>query len=170
MRSVERNVHEVKGREVVRQGSGERPVEVVAPVLAQAHVEDAQLEHVPGLRALDRHRPGQDVRAERNAGFRRVDGAQLGRDVEAGGRKQLGASAHGLDGDPVAARDRERRRATRVEIAPVAGLRGGGEVMVAHRRLAVVAFAQHAHGRARGRVPLGCCRTSTPAPNSARAG
>jgi len=128
-------VHEVVVGKVVGQGAGERPVVVVAPVLAQADLEDAHLEHVARLGALDRDRPGEDVRAERDAGLGRVHGEELGRHVEAGRRQHLRAAAHRVDGDAVAACHREHGRAAGIEIAPVAVFRRGGEVMVHWVRL-----------------------------------
>ena len=123
------------GREVVGEGAGQRTVVVVAPILAQGDVEDAHFQHVAGLGALDGHRPGQDMRPERDARLGGVDGAQLGRDVEAGRRQHLGAARHRIDRHAVAARDRQDRRAARVEIAPMAGLGRGGEmVMHANQR------------------------------------
>ena len=49
--------------EVVLQRSGERADDVEAPVLAQLHVEDLDLQHMAGLGALDGDRAGEDVRA-----------------------------------------------------------------------------------------------------------
>ena len=47
--------------EIVGQGAGERPDQVIAPVLPELDVENLDLEHVAGLGALDGDRSGQDM-------------------------------------------------------------------------------------------------------------
>ena len=67
--------------EIVGQGAGERPDQVVAPVLPQADVEDFDLQHVAGLGALDRDRTGQDMTGHHPLVFG-VNLVEFGRDVK----------------------------------------------------------------------------------------
>ena len=84
-------MHEPHLVEVVLQRAGERADDVEAPVLPQLHVEDLDLQHVTRLRALDRDRAGQDVRAARKALGAGVHLGKLRRNVEAGFGNELGA-------------------------------------------------------------------------------
>ena len=115
---IERDMHEPRLVEVVLQRAGERADDVEAPVLPQLHVEDLDLQHVTRLRALDRDRAGQDVRAARKALGAGVHLGKLRRNVKAGFRNELGRAAERVDGDAVAAVDRQQRLARRRRRTP----------------------------------------------------
>ena len=128
---VKRDVDHAVLVELAGQCAGERPDHVVAPVLAQTHVEDADLERVARLGALDVDRPGQDMarQAARAAG---MDLEQFGRHMEARRRQRIGAAADRVDRQRVAAGDAQHRRVLGVEQAPMASLDAGGQVVRAH--------------------------------------
>ncbi len=129
---VERDVDQPRRVvEVVRQRARERPDHVVAPVLPQLHVDDADLEHVARFGARDMNRTGQDVPGHVPHAAR-MDVVQLGRHVEAIGRQRIGTAADRVDRDAVAAVDFEDRLQPGIELTPVAGLDRCGEVMVVH--------------------------------------
>ena len=79
--AIERNVDQPGLVEIVGQGAGERPDQIVTPVLPQADVEDLDLQHVAGLGALDRDRTGQDMARHHPLVFG-VNLGEFGRDVK----------------------------------------------------------------------------------------
>ena len=97
-------------REVVRQRARERTRIVVAPVVVQIDRLDAHLEHLAGLGALDRHRPGAHV-ARQLLAHVRLHGRQRGGHDQRRRRHHLARARHGRDGDGVAAVDGEERLA-----------------------------------------------------------
>ena len=108
--------------EIVGQGAGERTDQVVAPVLPELDVEDVDLEHVAGLGALDRDRPGQDM-AGHHALALGMHLDEFGRDVKlALVGHHVRAAADGVDRDLVAAFDGQHRLQPGFEEAPMAGL------------------------------------------------
>ncbi len=118
--------------EIIGQGAGERFDQVVAPILPQPDVKDIDLQHIAGLGALDRDRAGEDVARQHPLGPR-MDVRKLRRNVKFGPvGHHVGAAADGVDGDLVAALDREHRLEFCFEEAPVAGLGARREMMVCH--------------------------------------
>ena len=93
--------------EIVGQGAGQRPDQVVAPVLPELDVEDVDLQHIAGLGAFDRDRAGQDMAGQHPLVF----GVNLGkfrRNVKlAAVRHHVRAAADGVDGHFIAAGDGE---------------------------------------------------------------
>ena len=118
--------------EIVGQGAGERPDQIVAPVLPELDVEDVDLQHVAGLGALDRDRAGQDM-ARQHPLVLGVDFGKFGRNVKlAAVRHHVGTAADGVDRDLIAAGDGQDRLQLRFEKAPVAGFGAGMQVMMGH--------------------------------------
>ncbi len=118
--------------EVVGQGAGERTDQVIAPVLPEFHIEDVDLQHIAGLGAFDRDRPGQDMAGHHALTFG-MHLVEFGRDMEFGlVRKLLRAARDGVHGDFVAAVDGQDRLEFRFEKAPVTGLGAGMQMMMGH--------------------------------------
>ena len=118
--------------EIVGQGAGQRPDQVVAPVLPQADVEDFDLQHVAGHRSLDRDRPGEDMPGHHPLAFG-VNLVEFGRDMKLlPVRHHIRAAADGVDGHFIAALDGEGRLQFRLEKPPMAGLGAGMQVMMRH--------------------------------------
>ena len=94
---------------IIRQGAGERPHRIVAPVIEHIDCLDVDLKHLPGLGAFDRNGTGQDVRPElaRDLG---VNGRQRRRNDERCLWHQLGAARHRRDRHALAAVDRKAGR------------------------------------------------------------
>jgi hypothetical protein len=93
--------------EIVGQGAGERPDQIVTPVLPQFDVEDFDFQHVAGLGAGNRDRAGQDMAGQHPLvlGMHRV---AFGRHMKLlAVRQHVRAAGNGIDGDFVAAGDRE---------------------------------------------------------------
>ena len=67
--------------EIVGQGAGQRPDEIVAPVLPELDVENVDFEHVTGYGAIHRNRAGQDM-ARHHPLILRMDFGKLGRDMK----------------------------------------------------------------------------------------
>jgi hypothetical protein len=124
--------------EVVLQRAGEGADDVEAPVLAQLNVDDLHLEHVTRFGALDGNGPREDVRPAGEAFGALVDFGELRRHMEAGLGNELRRAAQRIDGDAVAALDRQQRLAGRVEEAPVAVLRARLQVVMLHLLLQTV--------------------------------
>ena len=130
--------------EIVRQRAGQRPDHVVAPVLPELDVENIDLEHVAGHRALDRDRAGQDMAGHHSLASG-MDVGEFGRDVKfASVRHHLRAAADGVDGHFIAAGDGEHGFQLGLEEAPMAGLGAGMQMVMRH--------GKRASGWGRGRV------------------
>ena len=120
--------------EIVGQGAGERTDQVVAPVLPELDVEDVHFQHVAGLGAFDRDRPGQDVAGHHALAFG-MHLVELGRDVKFGlVGKLVRAARDRVHGDLIAAVDGQDRLEFRFEKAPVTGFGAGMQMMMGHGR------------------------------------
>ena len=118
--------------EIVGQGAGQRPDQVVAPVLPQLDVEDVDLQHVAGFGAFDRHRPGQDV-AGHHPLVLGMNFVEFRRDVKlVAVRHDVRTAADGIDGHFVAAVDGQDGFQPGFEKAPMAGLGAGMQMMMGH--------------------------------------
>jgi len=111
---VERDVDEPRCVEVVPQRAGERRLDVAAPMLAGAI---ARMRTASTLPAWPRA-----ARAWTSGGPR----------VKARFGNDCGRAGEPIDGDPIAAIDRQHRRKGRVGETPVAGLGPGMEMMGPH--------------------------------------
>jgi hypothetical protein len=129
---IERDVQIPRLVEIVGQGARQRTDQIVAPVLPQLDVENVELQYVAGFGAGNRDRAGQDM-ARHHPFTLRMDIGEFGRDVKLGTIGQhVRSAADGIDGDLVAAGDRQHRLQLRFEKAPMAGLGAGMQVMMCH--------------------------------------
>ena len=118
--------------EIVGQGAGQRPDQIVAPVLPELYIENLDLEHVARFRTRDRNRTGEDVTGHHPLAFG-MNFSEFGRHVKfAPVRHHVRAAADGIDGDFIAAGDGEDRLQLGFEKAPVAGFGAGMQVMMRH--------------------------------------
>ena len=119
--------------EIALQGSGERANDVVSPILAKLDVLDPHFEHVARLGAFDRNRAGEDVAGKRLLGIG-VNVRHLGRRAESGFGPGVNVRSAGdrIDGDRIAAPDRELRLQGGIEEAPMARRAARLEMMVGH--------------------------------------
>jgi hypothetical protein len=138
---VERNMHQAQLVEILLQRPGERADDVEAPVLAQLHVDDADLQHMSGFRTPDGDRTGQDMRSAREAFGAGVHICKLGRNKKAGFWNELGRAGESVYGDLVTAVDRQDRSARGFEETPVTGFGVGLEVMRFHLSLTPLSCA-----------------------------
>ena len=148
--------------EIVGQGAGERPDQIVTPVLPQADLEDLDFQHIAGHCAFDRDRTGQDM-AGHHALASGVHLVEFGRDMK---RLAIGhhvrSAADGVDGHLIAAFDGEHGLQFGFEKTPVAGLGAGMQMMVGHGMARIDGALQGvclrstlvSNARARGRATL----------------
>src|SRR5437764_497549 len=115
--------------EIVWQGAGEGPDQVIAPILPEPDIEDFNLQDIAGLSAFDRDRTGQDMSGHHPFVFG-VNFHQFGRNVKPGGVGQdLRAAADRVNRHLIAAGDGEDGLQPRFKDAPVTGLGAGMQVL-----------------------------------------
>jgi len=127
---IERNVDQPGLVEIVGQGAGEWTDQVIAPVLPEPDVENLDFKHVARFGAFDGDWTGQDMTRQHPLVLR-VNLGEFGWDMKfAPVRHHLRPAADGVDRHFIAAGDGEDRFQLGFEEAPVAGLRGGMQMMV----------------------------------------
>ena len=83
-------------RKVFRQGAGQGANDVVAPVLAELHVDDPDLENIARPCALDGDRSGQNMAGQYRLAFA-MQFRQFGQNLKVGLRHDIGTARHALD-------------------------------------------------------------------------
>ena len=118
--------------EIVWQGAGEGPDQVIAPILPEPDIENFNLQDIAGLSAFDRDRAGQDMSGHHPFVFG-VNFPQFGRNVKPGGVGQdVRAAADRVNRHLIAAGDGEDGLQSGFKEAPVTGPGAGMQVMVGH--------------------------------------